>query len=881
MTNFKCLMLFLLILSLDSLFAQEVENDQSIEEIVVTGSYLKTSPTDGASPIDVIDREAIENFGANTVADLVRNLASNSGSENVPDSFTSGATQGTSNINLRGLGLSSTLVLIDGRRQTVAGATANDGSVFVNTSIIPLIAVERVEVLKEGAASVYGSDAVAGVVNYIFRRDFTGIEVSYNHQFTDIGSQEDDRVSLIFGEKFGNTNIVIAADFLERSPMSSALRPESTQLGISGLGNSFLLFGPSTVEAGPYAGTYAPFTNVPDANCVENNGFLIPQASGSRCGFLYGPRFNIVNDEEHQNVYGSIKSDLSNGMEFNADVLFSSIKVNDNPQSPSYPALSYLSPSKAILPGQAGNPFGVPLLWLGRPLGSAFPSPNAPRDIDNLRFSVGLTGNLGRFDWDLRYTHSETDHYFFQPDTSTSRFSAAIAGQGGTSGTESWNLFDPTANSSSLREWISTAQETWSENELDVLDLVFSGEIGSTSAGNIDIAFGLQYREEAFDLKRDKGSIVEFDSEGNLVKPADLLFLGGGSESSASRDAIAFFAEVSVPVTDKFQVNGAVRYEELEDDSTFDPKVSLRYEVSDSLILRASASTSFREASLSQLYSSGVGLQGIQDFNTDGTPRGGTTFIRIAQDGNANLSPEESDNLNIGAIWRPQSNLELKLDYWSIDYSDVITIESAQGIVAATPLAPAVKRTIDGTLIGVTTKYFNASNVKTDGIDFEINYSLDTSFGDIEVGLSGTHMNKYEIPNAKGETQDVVGLFNHDNFARSLPETKMTLSAVLNSGPHKLALYGKHISDYKTTRALSDTAKSRGYSQKIDEWFSVDLQYNYIFDIDDNQIRLTLGGINILDEDPPLVFDAANFSYDSRQHDARGRIMYIGVKLIR
>ena len=111
---------------------------------------------------------------------------------------------------------------------------------------------------------------------------------------------------------------------------------------------------------------HTPFTNVPDANCVENNGFIIPQASGSRCGFLYGPRFNIVNDEEHQNVYGSIKSDLANGMEFNADVLFSSIKVNDNPQSPSYPALSYLSPSNAILPGQGGNPFGVPVLWLGK-----------------------------------------------------------------------------------------------------------------------------------------------------------------------------------------------------------------------------------------------------------------------------------------------------------------------------------------------------------------------------------------------------------------------------------------------------------------------------------------------------------------------------------
>ena len=137
---------FTVVIFFNPIFAQDNTSieDQDIEEIVVTGSYLKTSPTDGASPVDVIDRESIENFGVNTVADLTRNLASNSGSENVPDSFTSGATQGTSNINLRGLGLSSTLVLLDGRRQTVAGATANDGSVFVNKYINPLIAIESV-----------------------------------------------------------------------------------------------------------------------------------------------------------------------------------------------------------------------------------------------------------------------------------------------------------------------------------------------------------------------------------------------------------------------------------------------------------------------------------------------------------------------------------------------------------------------------------------------------------------------------------------------------------------------------------------------------------------------------------------------------------------
>ena len=141
--------------------------DTNIEEVLVTGSYLKSSAKDGASPIVIVDRENIDQMGAMTISDITRNMTANSGAENVPDSFTSGSTQGTSNVNLRGLGLGSTLVLVNGRRNTLAGAVANDGSTFVDTSMIPAIAVERVEVLKEGAAAIYGSDAIAGVVNYI------------------------------------------------------------------------------------------------------------------------------------------------------------------------------------------------------------------------------------------------------------------------------------------------------------------------------------------------------------------------------------------------------------------------------------------------------------------------------------------------------------------------------------------------------------------------------------------------------------------------------------------------------------------------------------------------------------------------------------------
>ena len=850
---------------------------QDIEEVMVTGSYIKGSPTDGASPVEVVDRETIEDIGATSIADITRNLSVNSGSENNSDSFTQGATQGTSNVNLRGLGLSSTLILVDGRRHTLTGATANDGSAFVNTNAIPVVALERVEVLKEGAASIYGSDAVAGVVNYIFRRDFTGVELEVSSQEADISGQTDDRVSVIWGAENGNTNFVLAASVLDRSPMSGAdFDPSLAQLGISGLGTSFLLFGPDTVESGPYAGTYTPFQNVPDPSCVANKGILIPQASGSRCGFVYGPRFNVVNDEDHESMYGSFKTLLANGNALEIDYMSTAIDVNDNPQSPSYPALSYLSPANAIMPGTGGSPFAVPVLWLGRALGSAFPSPNAPREIETDRFSIGLSGDFDNgFDWDAHYTISSEDFYGQQPDTSTSRFSAAIKGNGGNSGNQTWDLFTPTNNSADLIEWISTAQQTWTETELAVFDFIVTG-----AWGGIDIASGFQYRDETFNVARGASSIAQFDASGNITVPADLLFLGGGLESNASRDAMAVFIEGSMNPSEKLEINGALRYEDLETDSSINPKISFRYQATDNLALRASFSTSFREASLAQLTSTTIGLQGIQDYNTDGSPKGGTTFIRIAQANNPNLDPEESDNMNIGAIWRPTDKLSMKLDYWAIEYSDVITIESAQGKVAANPNDPDVKRTTGGTLTGVTTKYFNAAYVNTSGLDFESTYDFDTPWGQAQVGVNMMHMFEYEIP-LNGATVDVVGKFNHDNFARSLPETKAVFHAALESGNNSLALFGRYTTDYSTTRPLDAIAQSRGFSQKIDSFFTVDLMDSYTIQMSDSELKLSVGVTNLFDEEVPLVYDAANWSYDPKHHDPRGRMVYVGFKLSR
>ena len=871
--SFKSLCSVALLFSAFAVVAQE--STDSVEEVIVTGSYIKGSATDGASPVEIIGRDTIEDLGATSVADITRNISVNSGSENNADSFTQGSTQGTSNINLRGLGLSSTLVLVDGRRQTVAAGTANDGSVFVDTNAIPVIALERVEVLKEGAAAVYGSDAVAGVVNYILRRDFTGLEFNLSQQKTDLGDSTDDRVGVIWGKESGDTNIVVAYSQLDRSPIGGENLTDYSQLAISSLGNSFLSLAPNNIVAsGPYAGTYGAFESIPDSNCVATKGILVPAApSGTRCFFYYGDRFNLVNDEDHTSMYSSVKTTLANGVNFELDIMQTDISVNDNPQSPSYPALSYLG--KPVMPGKAGSPFSAPILWLGRALGSAFPSPNAPREYENSRVSLGLNGTLSNgFDWDVHYTVSEQDSYVFQPDTSTSRFDAAVNGTGGASGTESWNLFDPSANSAALIAYISSGEERNIFADLSVMDVLFTG----TTKNNVDIATGFQWKKEGFEITRNDESKAVFGPDGSITQQSDLIFLGGGLENKDSRDSKAMFVEASKDMSDKLQLKGALRFENLESDQTWNPKFSMRYAMSDDVILRGSYSTSFREASISQLSSSLVALEGLQDFNVDGTRNGGTAFVRVAVANNPTLVPETSDNMNFGAIWTPNDQTSITVDYWDIAYENIITKESAQGKIIANPADPDIKR-LSGNLVGVTTSYINAAKVDASGLDIEATYSFDTEFGQASVGINTARMLNYEIPNGTGGMRDVVGLFNHDNFARSMPETKSVITAKLNNGDHTFAAFIRMVSEYETTRALTAAATAAGFGADIDSFTTVDVRYSYDLDMGGNDIKISAGINNVADEMAPLVYDAANFSYDPKHHDPRGRMVYLGIKV--
>ena len=338
--QYSLVVLIAIRLSVPIAHGRETDVLDKIEEVTVTGTYLRSAAVDSASPVEVISSDYISNSGATDVGELTAKWSFVSGSENNPDAFTAGETQGTSNINLRGLGLSSTLVLINGKRQTFSGGIANDGSVFVDTSTIPLIAIDRVEVLKEGATATYGSDAVAGVVNFILRDEFEGLELSTGYEEIANSSADKSSINFLTGFSKDQTKGILAGSYYEQDPLSSGAT-YTTENAVSSLGRSFCT--EPWRHRDRRLGCYNYLETVPDANCQRNGGILgspfVPQnaygqgtGGGTKCGFLYGPRFNLVNEETKAQMFGTLSHTLPNSLRLALEFGWTRHEVKDNPQ---------------------------------------------------------------------------------------------------------------------------------------------------------------------------------------------------------------------------------------------------------------------------------------------------------------------------------------------------------------------------------------------------------------------------------------------------------------------------------------------------------------------------------------------------------------------
>ena len=838
--------------------------NSNIEEVVATGSIIKNSEVD-SSPVDVITKEGFENFNISSFAEISKYITSASGSHFQTNAL-EGVDQGMASITLRGLDHSATLLLLNSKRHTFAGTPSNQGEGYIDVNIVPEIAIKQIEILKEGATSLYGSDAVAGVVNVLTQKDYEGLKIQVKNFKTTNYGQSDKALGLLFGSTYENGNYVIGLNILDRSALSASEIPGIAELGLSTLGKSFKTSAADEVASGLYEGQYDANEWVPDPQC-ENNGGII---DGSFCKFLYGNRFNIVNDENHSKAYANF-SYKNDDYIYEATVIGSKVKVNDNPQSPSYPALPFLS--RKIQPNQGGSPFNVPVTWYGRPLGSEFSSPFSPKDIEQFNLSQKINTNINEtteLEASLTISSHSNDHY--RPDIIDSRFLEALNGTtlGQSNGNlVYWNIFDSSQNSQELIDYVRGAEVSSKDASLNNLGLIFRSE-----NDGYEIAYGFQYNNEKLKITYDDISTAEFDGDGKIIKSADLFFLGGGINLSKNRNNYAAFFEIQPKPIENLDLKIAGRFEEFENDSSFDPKFSFKYAASENITLRASKSSSFSMPSMAQMFSSDINLGSVRDFNGD------SPFVRQAQIGNPDLKPATSNNINIGFIFE-NSLQRLSIDYWNIDYKNRIEAQSAQVILNTDPNGPSITRNSTGDLIGVTTTYFNEESTEVSGIDLNFNKLLLTSdkYGDVSLIINSTTLIEFLTPALGNEDSEIminrVGKFNYDTNTHSLPKNRINAFLNWKYQEYDINFNSRYIDGYSNERPINSLGTAYGYDNSVDSFLTNDLSIKKLVRTNKGEIDIKLSVINVFDEEAPRLYDAPDFSFDTRVHDPRGRIIGI------
>ena len=846
------------------------------EEIVVTGSYIKNTDNE-LSPIETFSRDDYLKFNTMSLSEISRYIPSISGSHFQTNSM-DGEDQGMSAITLRGLDHASTLLMINTKRQTFSGTPSNQGEGYIDANVIPEIAIKSIEILKEGATSIYGSDAVAGVVNVLTQKDFEGFLLRSDHQITESHKQNDNKVGFLYGFKNDKNKLVFGLESFYRSPLSARQIDGIADLSISTFGKTFITTEKEEISSGPYQGTYEKGEKIPDPNCENNGGILL----GGFCKFAYGERFNIINKERHHKAYFNLNTSIEDSYLVSNDfnIIYAKVNVLDNPQSPSYPALPFLT--RNIFPGEGGSPFKNEIKWRGRPLGSNYPSPFSTKDIyqyhmtDSMKFSFSDNDFL-----DISITHSTHSNLAVRPDIINSRFLEALAGKGGEKKNLSWNLFSDT-NDDELVQYVSGNLVAKKKGSLSSIDGIYL-----TNLNDFDFSVGFQIARDTLDIKYNDLGRIEVDKEGQITKQADLFFLGGGTDVNKSRSKAALFGELNKSISQTLDIRAALRYEDFKNENSLDPKISLRFQPNDIFSLRFSTGTSFTMPSMSQMYGSDIVLGSVRDVN-------GSVFVRQGQIGNPALKPAKSINSNLGFIFYPREEYSLSFDFFEINYKDRIEAESAQAIVLNNPNSPKITRNSAGEIIGVIASYVNEEKSIITGMDFEFNSLFDLyDFGSLNLKITSTTLFSFLTPEHhehNDDTQDHdnnrddeklinrVGKFNYDAYIHSLPKNKINLFLDWEYSEFLLNWTSRYISGYTNERQISDYAISLGYTNKVSSFLIHDLSITRPINLKDGTINLKFGIINLTNEPAPKLFDAPDFSFDTRLHDPTGRTFTFSIQ---
>jgi iron complex outermembrane receptor protein len=724
------------------------ESERKLTTVTVTGSFIQGTPEDAALPVDVLTAADLKLEGRPSITELIRNLGPSSGVDGQTNQFASNGLEGTSNINLRGLGPARTLVLINGHRQTYHPYSIGEqAQLFVDTNNIPSAAIGRIEVLKDGAAALYGSDAIAGVVNFITNRDLDGFEVGGSFSSFD-GTDGDYDMSAAYGLQGQNFSWVTSVGYNKRSEVGLiekdwAILPnaENPVGGWSSLSNPGYYV--------PIGGAGTPIQGATnDTGCTDVGGVIV---SGT-CRFQFTQFDNLVEEEERYQIFSEYNRNLSNGAEVHLEALYASSDVPTWKTSPSYPPQALLNQFvPASAPGFqqyiADNPGAFPAssvgaLFIGRSFGwGGFPGTGGAqegyRKSETYRLSGSYIGDLDNgvhYDAALSYSATESerstnDTYItgltaglrgfgvcvdpntgFDPATGTQPWVSGYAGSlsAGAGGCEYYNPFSNAIqanavtgaanpnyvsgleNSVTLADWITDPSLTIANTDLLVFDGVFSGQSNVQAAGgSVGWAAGVQVRRESY--KVEPSVLTDLDLTPGPGGTGPYSFLAGTTSADEDQTIFAVFGELQIPLADNVDIQAAVRYEDYGGDigSTFDPKVAAKWTISDNFALRGSAQTSFKGPTLNQLGGVGTSLQFVAPASA---------FKAVDTFGNPDLKPESAFSFNLGGIYE-MGNFFASLDYYNFDFSDPVIVEEQANIVNAAVTALASATTDDDAIL--------------------------------------------------------------------------------------------------------------------------------------------------------------------------------------
>ena len=862
--------------------------NSSDEEIVVTGTHIRGAKTSVGDQVISINREDINRSGYSNVRDVLSVLPQNFGGgateelQNNSENFSNVGKSST--VNLRGLGSVATLVLLNGRRLPAGGFNNS----AVDISFIPLAAIERVEVLPDGASAVYGSDAVAGVVNFLLRKDFDGAETRGRFGLATEGGYKEYQFSQVLGRAWETGHGLISYEFRHTTDLNAYDLPWARNNGDfrsrGGKDRRFPanvpghIVDPSTLEI---------LFVVPENSGREkiNPNSLLP-ASAARY-----PEFNryidIIPDQERHSVFANFAQDINDSVNFFAEARFSHKSFESDDGS-----------GLRILFVPADNPYYIDAFGTKEPIfvGYSFHAEAPPRsdgNVKNYGIVTGLTLNHKR-DWQteayLSGNWEDTQQHIYNRIDSIALSSLLSSSTRG-------SAFNPFGNGTSnspeiLQEIIIPKTSLNAKSKVNQAQIVTTGPLFSLDSNKISIALGLDYRKERFERRYD----------------IDV----GVPDAKFSREVAAAFGEIFIPVISQendisglysVEISASLRHESYRDkslepekfkrqrQSSTDPRIGIVVAPTASLRFNASYGTSFRAPGLYTL----AELPSITTLPVpDITAPTGRTYSLIIS-GSQPLDNETATTWTLGLDYRePRSgNFQVKASWFRIRFKDQVTTPFAfvalsdpnltsivirnptlEQIQAACSLAPPSRQNVgpgDCSTPGLVNAIIdgraaNFSKTYVDGIDLQIGYIVNTvKLGVFNIGLNATYLIDYNTalsPDAK-----LTNNLNHVHYPidfRGRASINWTASKNINVGT-----FVNYTDDYY------DNINRRGISSHLT--FDFTLTYDFGEKSSTailNQANIQLSITNLFNNNPPFYENASSgIGYDPENADALGRFV--------